>query len=100
MKTIATTLFLFFFAFNASAADVICSNPTDESKSEVKINFVPSNPGLYMTFEYAFGNINKEGFAIVTRDKKEGRVLYKLDRYVLVEKDGKYSMPGYDLECK
>lgn len=87
------------FSFNfAQAADVVCTS-NDATKSDVEISFVPSNPGVYMTVKYAFGEKNTEGFAKVTRDAKKGHVIYKLGSFVLVEANNSFSIMNSELDC-
>lgn len=87
------------FTSNVQAADVVCACDGEASCSDVKISFVPSNPGVYMSIEYAYGERNKEGFATVTRDDKDQKVIYRLDNFTLVEQDNKFSLPGRPSNC-
>ena len=81
-------------SMGAQAADVVCScDGQAQECSEVRINFVPSNPGVYMTVEYAYGKKNLEGFAAVTRDQVNNKTTYRLGKFTLVEDSTGFSMP-------
>jgi len=100
MRNTIIALFSFFaISTTAQAADVICSCESATECSDILINFVPSNPGVYMTVEYAYGEKNLEGFAQVTRDSKNDRVVYKLGNFILVEKDSKYLLAQKAQTC-
>ena len=100
MKIILTVFAtLFVMATSVQAADVVCSCSGETKCSDVKITFVPSNPGVYMTIEYAYGERNLEGFASIRRDSKEKRVIYTLGNFLLVEQDNKFSLPNKAAQC-
>jgi len=98
MRKVVLSVFSILFMVPAIAADVVCACPEKEC-STVTINFVPSNPGVYMTVEYAYGDRNTEGFATVTRDEKTGQTIYRLGTFTLVEKDKQFKLPGRDVVC-
>lgn len=99
MRNLLTVLAIMIFGFSAQAADVVCSCKAPAKCSDIKISFVPSNPGMYMTIEYSYGDRNQEGFATITRDGKNENVVYQMGRFTLLEKNGKYSLPGRDAQC-
>ena len=100
MKIILTIFSIaLFLGINSQAADVNCSCSGKTKCSDVKINFVPSNPGVYMTIEFAYGERNIEGFATVTRDSKKNRVIYRLGNFILLEEGNKFSLPGKLAQC-
>lgn len=84
---------------SAQAADIVCSctNVNDVNCTDISINFIPSNPGVYMTI--AYGDKNTEGFATVTRQKEPRQTVFRLANFVLVEQDNKYSLPGRPFNC-
>jgi hypothetical protein len=93
-------LFFFFGLSQAvQAADVECQCPAEERCSDININFLPSNPGVYMTIEYGYGKKNVEGMATVTRDSELKQVVYKLGNFTLVDKEGEYSLPMRPHTC-
>ncbi len=98
-KSVFGALSCLLFSLNLYGADVVCSCP-DNQCSDVIVNFVPSNPGVYMTVEYAYGERNMEGFAQVTRDRDGQRTVFTLGNFVLVEKENKYSLPGREVDCQ
>ena len=99
MRKILTTLCVLFLASSAYAADVVCGCEEPNTCSDVLIRMVPANPGVYMTIEYAFGEKNLEGFANIIRDEKNDRVIYKLDNFVLIEKNNIYTLPLKPQTC-
>ena len=91
---------VFFTSSFAFSADVACSCKGADKCSDVLINFVPSNPGVYMTIEYAYGERDLEGFATITTDSKDQKIIYRLGNFTLVkDKDGKYSLPLKQATC-
>ena len=61
MRTLLSIIAFVSFAGFSQAADIVCSCKGTENKcSDVEINFVDSNPGVYMTIEYAYGERNRE----------------------------------------
>ncbi len=86
-------------AFSAQAADVVCGCE-DGSCKDVEINFVPSNPGVYLSVNFNDGNKTVEGLAMVTTDKENETVAYSLGRFILIKKDKEYSMPNSGRVCK
>ncbi len=52
-----------------------------------------------MTIEYAYGDTNTEGFATIITDNKKDRIIYRLDKFTMVEKDGKFELPGRPATC-
>ncbi len=99
MKSLMFVLFVSLFSINAQAADVVCSCSGEEKCSDVKISFVASNPGVYLSVEYAYGEKNVEGFATITRDQENDRVIYSLANFTMIEKSGKYSLPMRPAKC-
>ena len=100
MRTILSIIAFISFAGFSQAADIVCSCKGTENKcSDIEINFVDSNPGVYMTIEYAYGERNLEGFASVRRDSKKKEVVYRLGNFTLLQKDGKYSLPLRKAVC-
>jgi hypothetical protein len=99
MKSLLIILVCFFGLSQTMAADVVCSCKAPEKCSDIQINFVAANPGVYLTIQYAYGEKNLEGFANVTRDSKENRVIYKLENFILLEQDDKYTLPGKLATC-
>ena len=101
MKKVVLFIFTtFVFTFSAQAADVVCACDAEAKCSDVKIKFVPASPGVYMTVEYAYGERNLEGFATVVTDSKEGRTIYRLGNFTLVDTKGTYSLPGRPASCE
>lgn len=99
MKSLITVLLFSVFSFSAQAADVVCSCEGETQCSDVKISFVASNPGVYMSIEYAYGEKNLEGFANVVRDGEKDRTIYSLKNFTIIEKEGKFSLPGRTAKC-
>lgn len=87
------------FSSSVLAADVVCGCEDDTCK-DVEINFVASNPGVYLNVMFNEGNKVMEGFATVTSNKQKTEVVYRLGSFTLVKKDGVYSMPMSDRVCK
>ncbi len=97
-RSFISAIILFLFTSYAQAGEIVCVCP-DKECSEIRINFIPSNPGVYMTVEYSYGEKNLEGFAQVTVDKKENTTLYKLGQFIMVEKDENFILPLRDQVC-
>ena len=99
MRNLFLVVFCLFAVSTVQAADVNCSCDEPNKCSDIAISFVDSQPGVYMTVEYASGKSRAEGYARVVRDGNKGHVRYALGNFILVEKDGKYTMPGRLVTC-
>ncbi len=99
MRSFIAIIIVGMMGHAAQAADVVCSCSGETKCSDIKIKFVPSNPGVYMNIEYAYGARNQEGFATITTDTENRQVTYKLGNFLLVEKNGKYELPQKLARC-
>ncbi|MCJ8277194.1 MAG: hypothetical protein HRT44_06945 [Bdellovibrionales bacterium] len=99
MKKFMTALALTLFASSAIAADVVCSCDDDSCKP-VEINFVPSNPGVYMNITTRDGNKVYEGYAQITTIKETRQIYYRLANFTLLFEKGEWSMPVTNRVCK
>lgn len=99
MRIFFASIAMVLFAGTVNAADVICKCTGKDKCADIKISFVPSNPGVYMNVEYAYGDRNMEGFARIIRLSEAEVVRYYLGHLILEEAEGKYSLPGRPHKC-
>lgn len=98
-KLMFTLLSSFLVSLSAQAADVVCSCQGEDKCSDISISILETNPGVYMTVEYAYGERNLEGFATITNDSKEAHTVYHIGSFTIVEKDNKFTLPGRPAKC-
>ncbi len=100
MKKLLLTIFApLLVSLSAQAADVVCSCQGEEKCSDITISILDTNPGVYMTVDYAYGERNLEGFATITSDSKTSQTIYHIGSFTIVEKDNKFTLPGRPAKC-